>query len=198
MAFGWIVAYEPVTTMNLDVFVENEVQRFASRDLGDRCLDGEFFDRGQRGNSLRRIVGRAFDPLIDESSNTIEQAFERIRAHDHLADLVPDRSEVGDWLTELTACGCIPDGFADRTLRPAAAGGAQLEPAEVQDIEGNLVSLTDLAEHIVRRDPDVLKDDGRRRRSVEAHLVLFLAAREPSECTFDNERCEVLPVDLGK
>src|SRR4029453_16620908 len=107
MAFGWIVAHEPVSAMNLDVFVEHEVESFAARNLGDRCFDCVFFDSSQRSGSLRRIVRRALNPLIDESGNAIEQAFERVRAHNHFADFVPNSSEVGDWLTELSTCCCV-------------------------------------------------------------------------------------------
>ena len=95
-------------------------------------------------------------------------------------------------------CAGVLAGFADRALRAAAAHRAQLEAAEVQDVERDLVSLADLAEQVLRGHLHVLQNDRRRRRAVQAHLVLFLAARHAAERALDDEGGEVLAVDLGE
>src|SRR5207245_10655184 len=58
-------------------------------------------------------------------------------------------------------------------------------------------SLADLAEHVFGRHLDVLEDQRRRRRAVQTHLVLFLAALH-AERALDEERGELLAVDLRK
>ena len=46
VALGGIVADVAVAAVNLDVLVEDEVERLAAGDLQDRRLDGELFERG--------------------------------------------------------------------------------------------------------------------------------------------------------
>ena len=106
---------------------------------------------------------------------------------DHLAELVLDRAERRDRLAELLALRRVARRFADRALRAAAAHRAELEAREVQHVERDLVSLADLAEQVLRRHLHVLEDQRRRRRAVQAHLVLFLAARDAAERALDDE-----------
>ena len=58
--------------------------------------------------------------------------------------------------------------------------------------------LADLAEHVLRRHPHVLQQDRRRGRAVQAHLVLFLAGADAGKRALDDERGELLAVDLGE
>ena len=74
----------------------------------------------------------------------------------------------------------------------------QLEAAVVQHVERDLVALADLAEQVVRRHLRVLQDHRRRRRAVQAHLVFFLAGRDAGKRALDEERRELLAVDLGE
>ena len=76
--------------------------------------------------------------------------------------------------------------LADRAVRAAAAHRAQLEAREVQHVERDLVALADLAEQVLRRHLHVLEDQRGRRRAVQAHLVLFLAALD-AEAALDDE-----------
>jgi hypothetical protein len=87
---------------------------------------------------------------------------------------------------------------AERHARAAGAHRAELEPAEVERVERDLVPLADLAQDVVGGDLRVLQNDRRRRRAVQAHLVLFLARADAGKRAFDDERGEVLAVDLGK
>ena len=66
-------------------------------------------------------------------------------------------------LSELAALGRVPCGFSDCDLRTAAATGAELEAAEVQDIECDLVALPDFSEQVFCGHFDVLQDHSRRR-----------------------------------
>src|SRR5262249_31361980 len=75
---------------------------------------------------------------------------------------------------------------------------AQLEAAEVQHVEGDLVSLPDFAEQVLGWNCDVLKNERRRRRSVQSELVLFLAAAHAWERAFDDEGGKLVAVDFGE
>ena len=79
----------------------------------------------------------------------------------------------------------------------AAAHRAQLEAREVEHVERDLVALADLAEDVLGRHLHVLEDQRGRRRAVQAHLVLFLAALD-AEAALDQEGGELLAVDLGE
>ncbi len=116
----------------------------------------------------------------------------------HLAELVLDGAEVRDRRVELLAARRIPGGFLDVLLRAARAHRAELEAAEVQHVEGDLVALADFAEHRVRRRFHLLQNHRRRRGPVQSELVLFLAARHARPLAFDDERGEMLAVDLGE
>ena len=138
------------------------------------------------------------DARVDHARHSVEQALDGVRPDDHLAELVADRAEGRDRLSELFPRRRVPRGLADRRARAAAAHAAELEAAEIEDVERDLVALADLAEHVFRRHLHVLEDHGGRRRTMQAHLVLFLAARDAAERPLDDERGELLAVDLGK
>ena len=70
----------------------------------------------------------------------------------HLAELVLDCAEARDRLAELLPRAPRTVRFADGYGRAADAHRAQLEPAEVQHVERDLVALADLAEQVRRRD----------------------------------------------
>ena len=80
--------------------------------------------------------------------------------------------------------------------RAADAARAQLEAADVQDVEGDDVSLADLAEHVLDRHLAVVEDERAGRRAANAHLLLFRADGEAGEIAFDEERGELLAIDL--
>ena len=119
---------------------------------------------------------RGVDARVHQPGGAVEQAFDRVGADDHLAELVLDRAEAGDRLAELPPRRGVFRALADRPVRTAAAHGAQLETREVEHVERDLVPLADLTEDVVGRHFHVLENQRGRRRAVEAHLVLFLAA----------------------
>ena len=88
--------------------------------------------------------------------------------------------------------------LADGGGRAAAGRDRQLETAVVQGVEGDLVSSADLAEHVLRRHPDVLEDHGGGGRAVQAHLVLLVADADPRVAPFDQKPGELLAVHLGE
>ena len=171
-------------------------EHLAAEHLGDRRFDGVFLERRQRDRLAGRVVRRRIDARVDQARGPIDEAFERVGAHDHLAELVLDRAERRRSAGR-TACAGPRSGPLRRSpLRAAAAHRAELEAREVEHVERDLVALADLAEQVLRRHLHVLQDDRRRRGAVQAHLVLLLAARHAGERALDEERGEVLAVHL--
>src|SRR5439155_13077321 len=116
---------------------------------------------------------------------------------DHFADLVLDRAKRRDRLPELSARGSVLRRLGNRSVGASAAGGAQLEPSEVEDVERDLVALPDFAEDVFGGYVYVLEDQRGRRRAVQAHLVFFFAAPDP-ERPLDEKRGELIAVDFGE
>src|SRR6185503_1730843 len=93
-------------------------------------------------------------------------------------------------------------GIVERHLQALLGGadraGSELEATDVQDVEGDLVSLPYFAEDRAGADVHVLQDELARRRSTDAELLLLGAGREARRRALDQERREVLAVDLGE
>ena len=145
----------------------------------------------------RAVVRRRAERRVDQPGGAVDEALERVGPGGHLAQLVLDRAEAGDRLAELPALRRRT--WPTSPMRRAAAAGAhraQAEAAVVQRVQRDLVALADLAEHVVGRHPRVLQQDRRRRRAVQAHLVLFLAGADAGKRALDDERGELLAVDL--
>ena len=144
------------------------------------------------------VVGRLRDRGVDEARGPVRQALGGVGARHHLAELVLDGAERGDRLAELLASGRVLRRVADRAAAAAGAHRAQAEAAVVERVERHLVAAADLAEHVPGRHAHVLQQDRRGGRAVQPHLVLFLARAEAAERALDDERGELLAVDLGE
>ena len=136
--------------------------------------------------------------LVDQPGRAIHQRLERVRARGHLPQLVPDGAERGDRLAELPTARGVLRRFAEGRLAATRAHGAKLQSPEVEHVEGHLVTLANLPQQVGRGHRHLLQDDRRRRRAVQAHLVLFLAAADPAKGPFDDEGGEVFAVHLGE
>src|SRR5262249_37713665 len=88
----------------------------------------------------------------------------------------------------------------ERDLKALLGGAdgarAELEAADVEDVERDLVALADLAEDGVGADRGVLQDHLARRRAADAELLLLWPGREALRGALDDEGREVLAVDL--
>ena len=74
---------------------------------------------------------------------------------------------------------------------------AELDAAEVQHVERDLVPLADRAEHVLDRHLDVVEHQRGRRRAVEPELDL-VAAADHAHAALDEERGELVAADLGE
>src|SRR4030095_8279096 len=118
-------------------------------------------------------------------------------ADDELGQLALDQPELGDRAAELVPLPGVPDRLIERELRPADVPAPQLEPPEVENVEGDEVPLADLAEHVLDRDAAVFEHERGRRAPVEPELLLLLAA-DHARPALDDESGEFLAADFGE
>ena len=85
----------------------------------------------------------------------------------------------------------------ERGLHPAEARRAELEAADVEDVEGDPVALAGLAEQGVLGHDHAVEHHRAGRAAVDAHLVLLGADRQAGRVALDQEGAECLAVDLG-
>ncbi len=88
--------------------------------------------------------------------------------------------------------------FSSDNACPTHAHGAQLEAADVENVEGDDVPLADFAEHVFDRNLAVVQNDGAGGRPANAHLVLFRADGKSRESFLDQKRGELFAVDFGE
>ena len=136
---------------------------------------------------VRRI---RLDCGVDEPGCPVQHALDRVFANRDFCELVLDGAEGGDRLAELPALRRVGGRLADDRAGAAAAHGCQLEPAVVEHVERDLVSLANLAEHVRRRHPCVLQDQRRGGGAVQPHLVFFLAGAHAGKGALDEKRRE--------
>ena len=142
---------------------------------------------------------RCRERRIDQPGRPVDEALHRIGPRRHLAELVLDGAEARDWLAELLA-------LRPRTRRTSPIAARQppthmppsLNRPKFSVLSATLWPLPISPEHVAGGHPRILQHDRRRRRAVQAHLVLFLAGAHARKGLLDDERGEVLAVDLRK
>ena len=92
----------------------------------------------------------------------------------------------------------VADGGPQRSLGSAGAPRPQLEAAEVQGVERDLVALADLAQEVLAGDHRIREDQGPRGAALDAGLLLLRAQAHARRSLLDHEGGEVLAVDLGE
>ena len=146
-------------------------------------------------SGLCSIVG---ERRVHHADGAIDHRLAGVEPGRHLRQLLADQAEVGDALAEGLALLGVGDGMLQRSARAADAACAQLEAADVQNVEGDDVSFADLAEHVLHRHLAVVQDERRGGRAADAHLLFFGADGEAGEVLLDQEGGELLAVDLGE
>ena len=74
------------------------------------------------------------------------------------------------------------DGVLQAVARAADAGRAQLEAADVQDVERDVVALADLAQQVLHRHLAVGQNQRAGGRAADAELVLLRARPRSPAC----------------
>src|SRR5206468_5592170 len=112
---------------------------------------------------------------VDHARRAVDHRLRHPGQDRHLAQLVLHEAEVGDGMAEGLAPLAVPDRRAQRALGPPDAARPELEAADVEDVEGDLVALADLAEEVLLRDDRVLEDEGAGRAALDPGLPLLRA-----------------------
>ena len=107
--------------------------------------------------------GAAPDRFVDGAGGSIRHALVRVDPRGRAGDLLADQPELGNGPSELLSLRRVLDARAQRPLHAAHGEGGQLQPADVEDVEGDLVPLADLPEDVFHRHLRVLEDQGRGR-----------------------------------
>ena len=88
------------------------------------------------------------------------------------------------------------NGVGEVGAAAAMGEGAELQPAEVQDVERDDVAASDFAEDVLHRHLDVVQIDGRGGAAFDAHLLFFGAGFDAGPRALHQERREFLAADL--
>src|ERR1700678_1226074 len=83
----------------------------------------------------------------------------------HVGDFFAHQSEIANRLAKRLALLGIGDGTLDRNPGASDAHGAEFEASNVQNVEGDDMSLANFAQQILGRHFAVVEDDGASRRS---------------------------------
>ena len=92
----------------------------------------------------------------------------------------------------------IADGIGDRMLSPTDTAGPQLEAPNIKNVQGDLVSLSPLAQKIFSRDRDIFEPQSPGRGTFDSHLFLLRPNLDSWKISFHDEGTEVFSIDLGK
>ena len=136
------------------------------------------------------------DHGVHVPGDPVTHRLERIDASRHVGDLLLHRAEVRDRLLELLSLLGVVGRDLQRALHGTEDTHAELEAADVQDVERDLVTASDLAEQVLLGHPHVFEAQRARRRALDAHLVLLGPRGEPVVGALDQERRERFTVDL--
>src|SRR5438445_4694090 len=81
---------------------------------------------------------------------------------------------------------------------PAHTHCAELEAADIKNVESDNVSFAYFAQHVFRRNFAVIQNDGTSGRSTNAHLVLFRANGKSREALFNQKCRELFAIHFGE
>src|SRR5256714_2860777 len=182
--------------VNLTLPVGGVVAVFRKRNFNRRALRRVLLNRAQlrlRVCGVRRGVNRR----LDESERAVDHRLADPSAYSHLCELPFDSAETRNRFSELVSLVGVAHRLARHKLHAAAAHRAEFEATDVEDVEGDLVPLADLAEKVLNGRLHVIERERRRGRTLDAHLVLFGPVRQ-SLLPLDDEARELVAVNFGE
>src|SRR5205085_77736 len=98
---------------------------------------------------------------------------------------------------ELSALRAVARRARERLLGGGDVARAELEAAEVEDVEGDLVTPAHFSEHVRGGHAHVIEGERRRGRAVESELRLLAPAHD-AHPALDDEGREPLAADFGE
>src|SRR5947209_6382380 len=127
----------------------------------------------------RRLVGVAPDAGVDLARGVVNHQARGVHLHGHVREHELDALERGDRLAELLPLLRVPGGRVERRLADADGHRARHRPRHVERAHRDLESLALLTEPLLDRHGAVREVERHGGRAADAHLLLFLADREP-------------------
>ncbi len=198
-ALGGIFFHKSVATVDLDSFVDDEVDHLGAPDFDDGAFDGILFD------SFANFFGGVCAGFVDlvqrdvhHADRAVDHSFAGVDAHCHVGEFFANQAEVGDDFIESLALLGVANGVFERDARAADAHGSQLEAADVQNVEGDYVAFADFTEHVFCGHFAVVEDDRAGGGAADAHLVFFGADGESRESFLDQECSELFAINFGE
>src|SRR5262249_27034306 len=128
----------------------------------------------------------------------INHALADIGSDRHLRNLLLDQTERRNRNTELMTLFRIFGRYSDQPLCTGNRADPKFEPADVENVEGNLMALAYFAQDVLDRHLRILKIDRAGRRSVEPHLVLLRGNRYAGKRPLHDEPGELVAIHLRK
>src|SRR5690606_9664967 len=140
-----VVGREAVAAVDLQRLVDHEVEDLGAEHLDERELHGVLVERPE----LLGAAGLAGAGGVHGAGQAEGRALEGVRLGGHGAELLLDEPELGDGLAELLALLGVALRQADEVLDAPGGAHGELEAADVEDAEGDVVALADLAEQVL-------------------------------------------------
>ena len=138
-----------IAAMNLHAFVAHVVQHFAGEDFHVGALGGKLLDGfHHRPGGVRHVPMEILEVGLDQARHPIAHGLRRERANGHFRQFVLDHAEIGDRLAERFPFLGVLQADLQQTLAPAQRTRPQLQPPQIQNVEGNDVPAAHLAQQI--------------------------------------------------
>ena len=148
---------------------------------------------------ISRIADAAVIRASISPARSVDEALDRVGADDHFADLVFDRAKRPDRAARTASARPRSAPLPRSRSCAPPSHTAELEAGKVQTLNAILWPLPTSPSRFSAGTLHVLQDHRRRRRSVEAHLVLFVAAGDtPDARSTMNAVKSRVAVDLGE
>ena len=140
-------------------FIHGAVQQLRTPDLGDGAFDSILFDAlANLARSFRAALVNVGKGSINHAHRAIHQGLTGVDTNGDVGNFFFDQAKLRDALAESLALFRIADGVLQRGARAAHAARAQLEAANVEDVERDHVALADLAQQVLDRYVAIVQD----------------------------------------
>src|SRR5262249_18309718 len=119
-------------------------------------------------------------------------------ANRHLGQLVLDQAEAAYVGAERFALLGVLQRNAENVLGAAYGARPKLEPADIQNVEGNDMAAADFTEYVLHRHLDIAQIDRGGGAALHPHLLFSRAAGDSADRALDQECRNFLPFYLGE
>ena len=187
-------------SVDLNGLIDHVVGDFGAQDFHHGALRGEGCDAFERGLALVHATrSQISDGVVDVLGGAVHRGFKGVRLDGHFTQFVADGAVFADGPTKLLACVGVFDTLCDGVLARANDHPTQLDPANVQDVDGNLEAFAALVEQVFGRHQHVAEEDLPGAGPLDAHLLFLGVHGDAVISLLEDEGAEVVVVvDFGE